>query len=111
MIFCTLNIRDIDCERIVDWKTCLCGHLRKGEGEIKLKKEEWKCTHGPQLESARILEANDVFGCLFLSLLFFFLFEVLNVNIAFTAEQTKIITNIIKGNVSPCFSAENDWHF
>lgn len=69
-----------------------------GRGNKIKKKKEWKCTHGPQLESARILEANDVFGCLFLSLLFFFLFEVLNVNIAFTAEQTKIITNIIKGS-------------
>lgn len=95
-----LYIRDIDCERIVDWKTRLCGHVSKGEREIKLKKKKQKqrrCTHGPQLESARILEANDVFGCSFLYY-FFFLLEVLNVNIAFTAEQTKIITNIIRGS-------------
>lgn len=91
-ILCMLYIRDIDCERIVDWKTRLCGHVSKGEREIKLKKKKQKqrrCTHGPQLESARILEANDVFGCSFLYY-FFFLLEVLNVNIAFTAEQTKM---------------------
>jgi hypothetical protein len=42
---------------------------------------------------------------------FFFFLELLNVNIAFTAEQTKIITNIIKEESKPQLSAENDWHF
>jgi hypothetical protein len=39
-------------------------------GEIKLKRE-WKNTHGPQLETAHIFEANDVLVAYFFS--FFFL--------------------------------------
>lgn len=70
-----LYIRGIDCERIVDGKTCLCGHVSKGggDGEIKFKKKkEWKCTHGRQLGTAHILEANDVLvACFFSSFIIF----------------------------------------
>lgn len=48
-----------------------------GAGEIKLKKkkEEWKCTHGRQLGTAHILEANDVVvACFFSSFIIFFSF-------------------------------------
>lgn len=50
--------------------------LAKGGGEIKLKKkEEWKCTHGRQLGTAHILEANDVLvACFFSSFIIFFPF-------------------------------------
>lgn len=65
------------------------------------------------METARGFEANDVLVAFsfFLSIFFFFLLGVLNVNIAFTTEQTQIVTNIIKAENKPQLSSKSDWHF